>query len=472
MTRLAYVIGNNDYMYWNKLINPVNDANGVAGVLASVGFKVRLFLNLNYKEMSQCMNDFGHELNDHNVGLFYYAGHGIEMRNESYLIPIDTSIKSQEDIILSSIKLSTIFQWMASYRDNTNMIFLDACRTKLTLMDNSDTLRTGLIPIDGPLGTYISFSTSSGSEAGDGNGDNSLFAQALMRFIPSEGEKIEDIFKKVRYYVEKESNGRQLPVNYSTLIGDFYFVESRHNFSVEGVTPQIIYDYAESIWDDVEKQYDVDTAEALVFINVSNHFNITLLEVFRGYSIIQNKNYFHFSDAELCALGLERFKAIGFTEKNNRWYYDGNAIRMGEILPLPSDLESLAPENGQEIDAKINVEYFFNDEKLIFHGTSNLPSGTLLMLSLRCAENRYFSQDKVSVGIGEFFSNGFTAKGERIPNGSYLLNITSPIFNVQPEEAKTFLGNRCRNLTGKIVEFNVIGGNTVNFVTDIVVDDR
>lgn len=451
--------------------NPVNDANGIAGVLASIGFKVRLFVNLSYTEMAQCIFDFGHELNEHNVGLFYFAGHGIEIGGENFLIPIDTSTESQEVIVPSSIKLSTILQWMASYTEKTNIIILDACRTNLSLMDNRGALRTGFVPIGGPKGTFISFSTSSGAEAGDGIGDNSLFTNALIRFIPSEGERIEDIFKKVRFFVENESNGTQLPWDLSSLLGDFIFVEPRHNFS-EGLTPQNIYDYAESIWDEFEKQHDVDTAEALVFIATSNHFNIPLMEVFRGYSIIQNEKHFHFSDAELCALGLERFTAIGFTEKNNRWYYDDKAIRMGEILPLPSDLESLSPEDGQEIPVEINVGYFFSEKRLIFRGTSNLPTGTLLMLSLRCSENSYFAQDKVSINSAEFYSNGFTSKGERISNGIYSLNITSPIFSVQSEEAKAFLGNRCRNLTGKYVEFNVIGGNTVNFVTDVVVDDR
>lgn len=469
MTKLAYVIGNNDYKNWSNLNNPINDINGIGDVLTNVGFTVRRFTNLGYSGMSQCIYDFGHELINHNVGLFYFAGHGVEFQGENYLIPIDASNDSERTIISSSVNISLIFSWMSSYQENTNIVILDACRTNISYPGSRGLVKTGLIPIGGPSGTFISYSTSPGSIARDGNGNNSLFAEALMRFIPSEGEKIEDIFKKVRNHVQQESNGEQLPWDLTSLLGDFYFIEPRHIFSIAGITPQIIFDYAESIWDDFEKQFNTDVAEALVFIAVSKHFNLPLLEVFRGYSIIQNKNYYSFSDSELCALGIERFRDIGFIEKNGRWYYEGTPIRMGEIFPLPPDMETLPPEDGQEIDVDITISVYFDGNSLIIQGTSNLSEGMLLMLSFRNLETNYFAQDKVSISDNEFISHGFTNRNEKISAGNYILQLSSPIFSVQPDEVKPYLGNRCRNLIGKLIEFNVIGGNTINYVEQIAI---
>jgi hypothetical protein len=469
MSKLAYVIGNSEYKYWESLKNPINDALGISEALTSVGFQVKWFRNLDYSGLSQSIYEFGHELNNFRVGLFYFAGHGMELDGENYLIPIDAQIQTPGLIASSSVRLSFLLDWMSNYKENTNIIILDACRTNISFKDSRGLITTGLLPISAPKGTFISYSTSPGSNARDGKRDNSLFTEALIHYLPSEGLKIEDVFKNVRFYVQETTNGEQLPWELSALIGDFYFVEPRHSFSSE-VTPQIIYDYAESIWDEYEKQNNSDKAEALVFIDVSKHFNIPILEVYRGYSIIQDKHNFNFSDAQLCVLGLERLKGIGFKEENNRWYYDGNPVRMGEILPLPPDLEFMVPEEGCAIIVDIKVNESFEDEKLIFHGICNLPAGMLLMLSLKSTENKYFAQDKVNVENGGVFISGFTNKGRKISIGEYKLEISSPIFSVQPNSIKPSLGNRCRNLSGRNVEFNIIGGNTIQFTYKVVID--
>lgn len=350
---------------------------------------------------------------------------------------------------------------MSSYEENTNIIILDACRTNINLVGQRGIIQTGLSYIYAPRGTFISYSTSPNSVAMDGTGKNSLFAESLNRHIQTTGLKIEDVFKNVRYDVQKQSKGKQIPWEHSSLIGDVYFIEPRHDFSNKNITPKMIYDYAQSIWDEYKKKYTVDRAEALVFIKVANHFNITLLEAYKGYSIIQYQKYYNFSDGELCVLGLERYKQIGFTDKNHRWYYDGNPVSMGEILPLPIDLEIMLPESGLEIDVTIDFNGSFESEKLVLKGKCNLPDNMLLMVSMKSAANKYFAQDKIQVLNGLFSTNGFSNKGRRLENGRYTVEITSPIYSVQPEDTKYLLGNHCRNLSGTNVEFNIIGGNTV-----------
>jgi len=470
MSKLAYVVGLNDYQFWGKLNNPINDVKGISSILEKIGFRIKSFENLNYSGLSQCIYEFGHELNNFKVGLFYFAGHGVEIDGENYLIPIDAQIQDPGLIASSSVRMSFLLDWMANYKENTNVVILDACRTNISFRNSRGVKTTGLLPINAPMGTFISYSTSPGSSAQDGKGNNSLFAEALIKYLPSEGKKIEDVFKNVRFYVQEETNGKQLPWELSALVGDFYFVEPRHSFSSEKVTPQKIYDFAESIWDDYEKQYDSDKAEGLVFIAVSQHFDIPILDVFRGYSIIQNEHSHNFSDAQLCVLGVERLKGIGFTEKHNRWYYEGNPVRMGEILPLPDELEFLVPEDRCAIVVDIKVKESFEEEKLFFQGSCNLPVGILLMLSLKSMENKYFAQDAISVGEGGSFLSGFTNRGEKVSRGIYILEISSPVFSVQPDSIKPCLGIRCRNLSGKNVEFNVIGGNTIHFTYEFKVD--
>lgn len=437
--------------------------------LKDLGFDVKCFHDLNNHELSQCIYNFGQELDNYDVGLFFYAGHGVEVNGANYLIPIDATTKSTASIAANSVNILLLMNWLSSYQNKTNIVILDACRTLLPIGDYRGINVAGLSNIFAPRGTLISYSTSPNSAAFDGTGSNGLFTEVLLHHVQIPGLKIEDVFKNVRIDVEKKSAGSQIPWEHSSLVGDFYFIEPRHIFSKTGISPQDIYNYIE----EEKKRNSIklfdNRDEAEVFISASNQFNIPLIEIFRGYYITKNNSYHNFSDAQLDVLAIVRFVSLGFVEENYRWYFDGAPVRMGEILPLPPDMERMLPDKGRAIDVSIDIFGEQPDDKFIVSGICNLPNSLKLMISVKNRDYEYWAQDSVIVTNGIFISQGFTNTGKKLSPGEYLIEISSPIYSVQPEETKDILGSRCRNLIGKNVEYSTIGGNMIKYAKPLVV---
>lgn len=226
-SRLAYVIGISEYTDWSKLNNPRNDVESMKNVLEKSGFDVKTFKDLNFKDFNQVIYEFGHDLKNYDTGLLYYAGHGVEISGENYLIPTNAEISSITRISQTSINISRLFEQMMDDNSYTYLVILDACRTKFSLSESRGVIESGLSNIMPPKGTFISFSTSPNSTASDGVGDNGLFTKVLTECMVEEGIKIEELFKKVRTEVLMISKGKQMPWEHSSLIGDFYFVESK-----------------------------------------------------------------------------------------------------------------------------------------------------------------------------------------------------------------------------------------------------
>lgn len=463
MKRLAFIVGNSEYVNWSRLKNASNDAISMSEKLANLNFDVRTFVNQNKGQFLQCIDDFGRALDNYDTGLFFYAGHGVAINNENYFIPIDAETSNSRLIESSSINISSLLNWILNYEDNTNIIILDSCRSNIILEGDRGSTISGFSNIYASKGTLISYSTGPNSTASDGTGRNGLYTEILLKHIDAPGLRIEDVFKNVRVDVSRQSKGRQTPWEHSSLVGDFYFVEPQHSINNRKIPPIAIFHYSENKFNEYEKIYSTDEAEAMVFIETSKHFNISLIDVFIGYSIGQNSKYSKFSDSNLVVLAIERFKAIGFKEKNHRWYYEGNPLRIGEILPLPQESEIMLPEFGKEIDVAININGEFNGIEYEFFGECNLPDAMNLMISVKNEQQKYWAQDSCRVSGGCFATNGFTDRGSKLKPGQYLVEISSPIYDVQPDEAKPFLGNRSRNITGHNVEFSVIGGNMIKF---------
>jgi uncharacterized caspase-like protein len=228
-TRIALVIGNTDYSNYRKLPNAANDADAMEQALGGVGFKVKKIVDGDKRRMDKVISDFSRELNNPNtVGLFYFAGHGFQIGGMNYLVPIDAEMKSKEDALKQTINLTDLLDKIeiSSHLDGrVNLILLDACRDNLIRDLTSD--QTGLAPMDAPTGTLISFSTSPGEGAADGQSKNSPYVEGLQKVIASPGVKIEDTFKATRRYVinaTKNLGKPQRPWESTSLIGDFYFV--------------------------------------------------------------------------------------------------------------------------------------------------------------------------------------------------------------------------------------------------------
>jgi uncharacterized caspase-like protein len=223
-TRVALVIGNSKYKT-APLKNPVNDAEAIAAELKNLNFDVIKLTDATYKEMKKGISDFGTNLSkDKNtIGLFYYAGHGIQLKGKNYIVPIDENIEKEADVEVYAIELDDVTANLEYAGNTMNIIILDACRNNPFARSFRSTTSGGLAATNAPVGTFVAYSTAPGSTAADGSGSNGLYTQELLKALKIPNLKIEDVFKKVRTSVKEISGGDQIPWENSALEGDFIF---------------------------------------------------------------------------------------------------------------------------------------------------------------------------------------------------------------------------------------------------------
>jgi hypothetical protein len=220
--RLALVIGNSAYSA-APLRNPVNDASDFADALRASGFEVTRLENANLREIRAALRDFGDKLKRQGgVGLFYFAGHGMQVKGRNYLIPVGAQIEREDEVEFESLDANLVLEKLDSAGNRFNIVILDACRNNpFARSFRSGT--QGLAQMDAPSGTVVAFATSPGSVASDGGGRNGLYSQHLIESVHEPGLKIEEVFKRVRAAVRRDSAGRQTPWESTSLEGDFYF---------------------------------------------------------------------------------------------------------------------------------------------------------------------------------------------------------------------------------------------------------
>jgi len=219
--RLALVVGNAAYAT-SPLRNPVNDARAMAQTLRDLGFDVILRENVNENAMKRAINEFGDRLGRGGVGLFFYAGHAMQMGGRNYLIPIGAEIRTEADVDVESIDVNRVLARMEGARNRLNIVVLDACRDNPFARSFRSGSR-GLVPIDAPSGTMIAYATAPGRLARDGDGPNGLYTGELLRAMREPGLRLEEVFKRVRSVVRQQTTGEQVPWEASSVEGDFFF---------------------------------------------------------------------------------------------------------------------------------------------------------------------------------------------------------------------------------------------------------
>jgi TPR repeat protein len=222
-TRIALVIGNSAYES-KPLTNPIHDADLIARTLRSVGFRVTMVLDATQEAMKSAVLEFGRELRtSDSVGLFYYAGHGVQIDGENYLIPVGANIRDDEEVAISSVSLSELLRTMERASSRLNIAILDACRDN-PFATASRAFTRGLAPATAPSGTLIAYATAPGKVALDGENGNSPYTAALAEAMRLAGSPIEDVFRRTRRKVLDVTAGKQTPWEHSSLTGEFYFV--------------------------------------------------------------------------------------------------------------------------------------------------------------------------------------------------------------------------------------------------------
>ncbi|OHC65322.1 MAG: hypothetical protein A3H93_02755 [Rhodocyclales bacterium RIFCSPLOWO2_02_FULL_63_24] len=218
--RVALVIGNAAYPGAGALKNPANDARDMAAKLKRLGFDVIVRTDVRQKEMLRSLTEFGDKVQSGSEALFFYAGHGMQVRGKNYLIPIDAEIRSESAVSSEAVDVDQLLDKLAPAR--LSLVILDACR------NNPFERRfrgggQGLAQINAPTGTLIAYATAPGKVAADGDGRNGLYTAELLAAMDVPQIKIEDVFKRVRGNVVKKSGEAQTPWESSSLTGDFYF---------------------------------------------------------------------------------------------------------------------------------------------------------------------------------------------------------------------------------------------------------
>ena len=220
--RTALVIGNGAYTNLSALANPGNDARDMASSLTELGFEVQLLVDANHESIEDAVLDFGEKLHKGGgVGLFYYAGHGVQDQGRNYLIPVEANIRRATQLKRKAVDVGWVLDEMAAANNGLNMVILDACRDNpFAEFRSAD---RGLAKMEGPKGTFIAYATAPGDVAADGEGRNGLFTKHLLTAMQQPDQPVELAFKDVVKAVSDESRGRQTPFITSSLTGDFYF---------------------------------------------------------------------------------------------------------------------------------------------------------------------------------------------------------------------------------------------------------
>ena len=251
--RQALVIGNSEYRHAGRLRNPVNDAKAIGSTLQQLGFEVTTLLDADQRKMERAIRDFGDELRSRRgVGLFYYAGHGMQFDGENYLLPTDINPSTEDDVRYDAVPLGKMLAQMRAADNAMNVVILDACRNN-PFSRSFRTFSPGLAQVNAAAGTFISFATAPGQVAADGDGNNGLFTGKLLEHLRTPGLKIEEVFKRTTADVYTASNERQAPWVQYSVIGDFFFVP-------RGKSPQVP---NQTALNDLQKRSDAEQAARL-----------------------------------------------------------------------------------------------------------------------------------------------------------------------------------------------------------------
>jgi uncharacterized caspase-like protein len=230
-TRVALVVGNSAYQSTTPLANPMNDARDMAAALKAVGFDVVEALDADRRKLDGALRAFTDKLARADVALFFYAGHGLQVGLQNYLVPVDARLERERDLEFETVRLDFVLRQMEIDREGkTTIVILDACRDNPLTRNLARSMGTrsagigrGLAAASTGLGTFIAYSTQPGNVALDGQGRNSPFTAALVRHMATRGHNLPATMIEVRKEVVAATAGAQVPWDHSALTGDFFF---------------------------------------------------------------------------------------------------------------------------------------------------------------------------------------------------------------------------------------------------------
>tara|TARA_B100000989_G_scaffold15164_1_gene10146 strand:+ start:313 stop:2271 length:1959 start_codon:yes stop_codon:yes gene_type:complete len=361
--RLALVIGNANYDK-GELKNPVNDARLIASTLDSLDFDVILKENLATKrDMTAAIREFGSKRSEYDVAFVYYAGHGIQVDDENFLLPTKEVFEEEFDVMDYGVSVQNIMRYLRAQTNEVNILILDACRDN-PFESNWNTTRSlkggGLAKIPPPTGTLIAFSTDSGQTAPDGDGNNSAYTVSLAKNMLLEDTSIDQVFRNVRAEVLAQTDGMQRPVEATQLTGQtFYLKKLSKIFLINKINESLIKT-------DIEKAFSLSNELILRFPEDPQGY-IKLAQSFEINNEVENSksNYLKaikinpsIDEIYICrfAESEDETRRIGLSEI----YYDTNPANWEEIF---LDYYNLNTNNPIANFVLGQLYYHYNPEK-------------------------------------------------------------------------------------------------------------
>lgn len=227
--RVALVIGNSAYVRVPTLLNPANDASDVAASMQRLGFSVQKVLNAKFEDVRQALRKFGSEAQQSDIAVIFFAGHGMEVRGENWLVPVDAELQSDTDVDSEAINLNS-FTIQVARASRLGLVIVDACRNNpFVNMRRTTAVRAverGLTRVEPPNNILVAFSARDGTTASDGDGRNSPFTSSLLENIEKPGVEVSLLFRKVRDDVMAHTNREQQPFVYGSLSKDPIYLKS------------------------------------------------------------------------------------------------------------------------------------------------------------------------------------------------------------------------------------------------------
>ena len=255
LPKLALVIGNSNYKNAPQLGNPGNDAKAIGETLRQSGFEVTVKLDATRDDLATAMRAHVQALAARKaVGLFYFAGHGLQLAWRNYLVPVDAAVRRLEDIQSACVDLTSLIDGINKASNPMNVVILDACRENP--FGDIRVENRGLSQIDAPHSTLLAYATAPGNVASDGAGANGLYTENLLREMRVQDAKIEDVFKRVRLNVRRRTNGQQIPWESTSLEEDFWFVPPKELKKVSDAEAAREFEAELAIWESIKAATD------------------------------------------------------------------------------------------------------------------------------------------------------------------------------------------------------------------------
>ena len=259
--KMALVLGNSKYKD-APLKNPANDAQAIGDALKASGFEVTIRLDANREQLAAVVQEYVRALAAKRaVGLFYYAGHGVQLAWRNYMMPIDMDIDVASDIPKQGVEVNSLLEGLTKAQNPMNVIILDACRDN-PFGSLKGIEQKGLSQMDAPTNTLLAYATSPGNVASDGEGSNGLYTENLLREMKVKDAKIEEVFKRVRLNVRLRSKGAQIPWESTSLEEDFWFQPPAELKRLSDAEKLKLLDEESAVWEKAKASGDVRLIEA------------------------------------------------------------------------------------------------------------------------------------------------------------------------------------------------------------------